>query len=1034
MAPRRLRSGRALLAAGLAAVLALAGATAAAAGTHAGTDPSVTITVDDQVVAGEPIHVSGTGWVSPTAGVGSVIGIKVDSLTTTQTVVNPSTGATIGNKGVWAAVQAGADGTWSAELPYPTSAVTTTPWTGTGAHTLTLLTGSLLAGDTVRSETAAFEVVAATTPPAVTTQPGAAQVTVGGTATFTAAASGAPAPTVQWQSAPAAGDWADVPGATDGTLTVAGASLAANGTRYRAVFTSAAGSATSDEAVLTVTPPAGSVVGSSDPTVTFTVPGQVVVGEAIHLSGTGWTTPAGVPSVIAVKLDDGAVSTTGTVTHPVSGAVQGNKTIWAMVQAEADGSWSADVPFPTTADSSLTTAWAAGETHSVRLLTSSPLTAGDRTRTETASFTLVATAPGEGPSDPPSWAHETVRSGTATAWVEQGVAAGDGATLRVKGYGWTDAAGTTGSTIALKVNRGEGLQYTRSGDQVVQHPTAAGDDTIWALLTADASAGLANVHPIAADGSFDLTLDAPAGLVAGQYLTVTLQSGRFLTGDVQRTVTTAPLVVGGVAWVDPGDGGEQVTCVPTSSSPTVTVAEDATVGGTLHVTGTGWCHPAEDGGGSRIGVKIDEGAYSRLDTAVHTNRTIWATIDADPRTGAFDVEIPLPDGTTAGADGSDPAFPEGSHTLRLLSGSLKSGDTVRTLLSAPFVVGEYRPNGLPDPAEATEDLTAATRGGVTLTRTATELTVRVPGAEPGDWAFLTAYATDGSPRYPWRDTWFRVGADGTVVASLSGVTLPVGTTKLAVQSGNRGTLGAVLGWAYLRVPVPEVPSTGGRPTTPSTPGTPATPATGGTATGTDGATTGTGTTAASGAAPVTITAATTTGTAPDEVPPAPFTDDTGLTAANAGDVAATQEGTVVTLTLAGVQPGAWVYLYTYSEPLAVGWVQVDADRQVRVDLGLLAPGDHKVAVLDADGELIGWAAATVPGDVEAAAAPEAETVAGASGPVSAAGPDDVAAAPVVSEAGGLSAADGWIIAGGALLLVVLVGVGLRLRRRTGAAA
>ncbi len=1026
MAPQRLRPRSLLgtaLAAGLAAVLALAGATAAAAGTHTGNDPAVTITVDDQVVAGEPIHVSGTGWVSPTPGVGSVVAIKVDSLSTTQAVANPATGTVIANKGVWAAVQADADGTWSAELPYPSSAVTATPWTGTGAHTLTLLTGSLLPGDTVRSETATFEVVAATTPPVVTTQPVGALVTVGDPAAFTAAASGAPAPAVQWQSAPAAGDWADVPGATGGTLTVASATLAASGTRYRAVFTSTAGTATSAEAVLTVAPPAGALVGSSDPTVTFTVPGQVVVGEAIHLSGTGWTTPAGVPSVIAVKLDDGAVGTTRTVTHPVTGAVQGNTTIWAMVQAQADGSWSADVPFPTTDGSTLTTAWAAGETHSVRLLTSSPLTAGDRTRTETASFTLVAAAPGAGPADPPAWAHETVRVGAATAWVEQGVAAGDGATLRVKGYGWTDAAGTTGSTIALKVNRGEGLQYTRSGSGVVQHPTAAGDDTIWALLAADASAGQANVHPIAADGSFDLTLDAPAGLVAGQYLTVSLQSGRFLAGDVQRTATTAPLVVGGVAWVDPGDGGEQVTCVPTSGSPTVTVAPDATVGGTLHVTGTGWCHPAENGGGSRIGVKIDEGAYSRLDTSVHTNRTIWATVDADPRTGTFDVEIPLPDGTTTGAAGSDPAFPEGSHTLRLLTGSLKSGDTVRTLLSAPFVVGEYRPNGLPDPAEATEDLTSATRGGVTLSRTATALTVRVPAAQPGDWVFLTAYAVDGSPRYLWRDTWFRVGADGTVVAPLAGVTLPVGTTKLAVQSGNRGSLGQVLGWASLHVaapPAPEVPATGGT----------AAPGTSG---GTGSAGTGAGT---GGAAPVTVTAATTASTAaPTEVPPPPFGDDTGLTAANAGDVVAAQEGTVVTLTLAGVEPGAWVYLYTYSEPLAVGWVQVDAHRQVRVDLGLLAPGDHKIAVLDADGGLIGWAAATVPGEVEAEAAPEADAAAG--GSVTAAGADEVVttdAVPTVAESGGLSGADWWFVAGGAVLLVVLVGVGLRLRRRPGAAA
>ena len=40
------------------------------------------------------------------------------------------------------------------------------------------------------------------------------------------------------------------------------------------------------------------------------------------------------------------------------------------------------------------------------------------------------------------------------------------------------------------------------------------------------------------------------------------------------------------------------------------------------MSGTGWCHPTD--GGSRIGIKIDDGAISHLDTAVHANQTIWA--------------------------------------------------------------------------------------------------------------------------------------------------------------------------------------------------------------------------------------------------------------------------------------------------------------------------------------------------------------------------------------------------------------------------
>ena len=65
---------------------------------------------------------------------------------------------------------------------------------------------------------------------------------VGEDAVFEAAASGLPAPTVQWQlSTDGGGTWSDVPGATAGTLTVPGATLSENDYEYQAVFTNEAG-------------------------------------------------------------------------------------------------------------------------------------------------------------------------------------------------------------------------------------------------------------------------------------------------------------------------------------------------------------------------------------------------------------------------------------------------------------------------------------------------------------------------------------------------------------------------------------------------------------------------------------------------------------------------------------------------------------------------------------------------------------------------------------------------------------------------
>jgi Repeat of unknown function (DUF5650)/Dockerin type I domain/Immunoglobulin I-set domain len=88
--------------------------------------------------------------------------------------------------------------------------------------------------------------------PAITQSPSNQAVVTGNTATFTAAASGSPTPTVQWQVSTNGGtSWSNISGATNTTYsftTVSGD----NGKQYRAVFTNTAGSATSSSAVLSV--------------------------------------------------------------------------------------------------------------------------------------------------------------------------------------------------------------------------------------------------------------------------------------------------------------------------------------------------------------------------------------------------------------------------------------------------------------------------------------------------------------------------------------------------------------------------------------------------------------------------------------------------------------------------------------------------------------------------------------------------------------------------------------------------------------
>jgi len=108
------------------------------------------------------------------------------------------------------------------------------------------------------------------TAPAITTQPASQTVTVGSTATFTVAASGTAPFTYQWYKGTAA-----ITGATAVSYTTPATTLADSGSTFHVTVTNSLGSATSNNATLTVTsaPPPGS---------------ELITNGGFETSTTGW--------------------------------------------------------------------------------------------------------------------------------------------------------------------------------------------------------------------------------------------------------------------------------------------------------------------------------------------------------------------------------------------------------------------------------------------------------------------------------------------------------------------------------------------------------------------------------------------------------------------------------------------------------------------------------------------------------------------------------------------------------------------------
>jgi hypothetical protein len=225
-----------------------------------------------------------------------------------------------------------------------------------GEHTITetIHTDDLQTPEVVVQGTLKVIGGSTTEPVRITSQPVAREVTEGETATFTAAAAGAPTPTVQWQlSTDGGGTWSNVSGATSDTLKVEHTTVSENGYEYQAVFTNEVSKATTTAATLTVKALKEAPVVTENPADKAVLPGEDAVFEAAasglpaptvqwQLSTDGGGTWSDVPGATAGTLTVKGATTSesgyeyrAVFTNEVSNATSTVATLTVSIKSEA---------------------------------------------------------------------------------------------------------------------------------------------------------------------------------------------------------------------------------------------------------------------------------------------------------------------------------------------------------------------------------------------------------------------------------------------------------------------------------------------------------------------------------------------------------------------------------------------------------------------------------------------------------------------------------------------------------------------------
>ena len=346
---------------------------------------------------GETLKLRGEGFKTQDGSKGSVLAVKLNKGRISAKEEPKLNGAEGNSAGVWAYIQADENGNFTAELPYPTtenSNLTENLKSGDKVFVF-LLSGSMVEGDTARGGEALSATVAekkadtaATCAPAETTQVSAAPSGV--TTTYPAGTklslpdSDAPTPAPSESAKPEPTTPAPSESAKPEPTTPA----------------------PSESAKPEPSTPAPSESANSNEVVHEYKDGAKVYfpktwdGQKLTFRGEGFKTLDGKGSVIAVKLNKGAISAKE---EPKLEGVEGNSAgIWAYIKADENGNFTATIDRPTVANSNLTEELKTGDSVAIYLLSGS-LTENDNVRGGVAveyTFSVENKAPAPKVSEP----------------------------------------------------------------------------------------------------------------------------------------------------------------------------------------------------------------------------------------------------------------------------------------------------------------------------------------------------------------------------------------------------------------------------------------------------------------------------------------------------------------------------------------------------------------------------------------------------------------------------------------------------------